>query len=191
MKKIARPLLLILYYGIARHLPSTSMPGGRFGNAGRTMLARALFLSCGKDVVVKHGAYFGTGSRVRIGDHSQIGERARIEHDTVIGAYVMMGLEVLILATRHAHDQLDRPLIHQGYLPRAPVTIGDDVWIGARVIVLPGVKIGKHAIVAAGAVVTKNVADWEVVGGVPARKMYDWREVSAESLMENGKSTFD
>jgi maltose O-acetyltransferase len=154
MKKLTKALFLILYYGMARHLPSTSMPGGALGNSVRTALAKRLFLQCGKHVVVKQGAYFGTGSSVCIGEHSQIGERARIEHDTVIGAYVMMGLEVLILATRHAHLRLDVPLIHQGYLPRKPVTIGDDVWIGGRAIILPGVHIGDHAIVAAGAVVS-------------------------------------
>lgn len=53
--------------------------------------------------------------------------------------------------------------------PKLPVTIGDDVWIGANVIILPGIQVGKGAILAAGAVVTKDVPDYTVVGGNPAR----------------------
>ena len=50
-----------------------------------------------------------------------------------------------------------------------PVVIGDDVWIGANAVILPGVTIGRHCVVAAGAVVTKDVPDNTVVGGVPAK----------------------
>lgn len=50
-----------------------------------------------------------------------------------------------------------------------PVVIGDDVWIGTRVIILPGVKIGNGVIIAAGAVVTKDIPDYAVAGGVPAK----------------------
>jgi maltose O-acetyltransferase len=164
-----RYFLLALYYGFAQYLPSTSMPGGKLGNLLRNSLARRLFRHCGQNVVVKRGAYFGTGKDLRIGDGSQIGENARVEHDTIIGSHVMMGLEVIALSTRHAHDRIDVPLIDQGYEPRTPVSIGNDVWIGARVILLPGVHIGDHSIVAAGAVVTRDVPPWSVVGGVPAR----------------------
>lgn len=172
-----RAVLLGLFYLLARHLPSTAMPGGRIGNGIRTWLAARLFKSCGIGVVVKKGAYFGTGSLVEIGDRSQIGENARIEHDTVIGNDVMMGLEVLILSTVHSDSRTDIPLIHQGYEPRKPVHIGDGVWIGARAILLPGVVIGEHAIIGAGAVVTRDVEPWSVVGGVPARKIRGRREL--------------
>ena len=58
---------------------------------------------------------------------------------------------------------------YQGGKEVAPVVIGDDVWIGSRVIILPGVKIGNGSVIGAGAVVTKDVEPYSVVGGVPAK----------------------
>lgn len=57
----------------------------------------------------------------------------------------------------------------QGYIPDEPVIIGDDVWIGTRAIIMPGVKISNGSIIGAAAVVTKDVPDFAIVGGVPAR----------------------
>jgi maltose O-acetyltransferase len=171
LSKIRRVLLLALYYLWARYLPSSSMPLGRLSNRVRARIAGGLFASIGENVKVKRGAYFGNGSEIRIGNNSQIGEDARIEHDTVIGDDVMMGLQVLILSTVHSTDRTDIPLLHQRCKPRRPVRIGNGVWIGARAILLPGVTIGDHAIVGAGAVVTRDVEPWSIVGGVPARKI--------------------
>lgn len=60
------------------------------------------------------------------------------------------------------------PMAMQG-LENLPVTVGDDVWIGSRVMILPGVKIGKGSIIGAGAVVTKDIPEYSIVGGVPAK----------------------
>jgi maltose O-acetyltransferase len=57
----------------------------------------------------------------------------------------------------------------QGNTEKRPVEIGDDVWIGARAVLLPGVKVGDGAVIAAGAIVTKEVAPYTIVGGNPAR----------------------
>ena len=57
----------------------------------------------------------------------------------------------------------------QGFSEALPVVIGDDVWIGRRAMIMPGVKIGNGVVVAAGAVVTKDVPDFAIVGGVPAK----------------------
>ena len=80
-----------------------------------------------------------------------------------------MGPEVVILGVNHRFDDCERPMIEQGYHDRKPVAIGDDVWIGTRAIILPGVRIGRGAIVAAGAVVTRDVNEFDIVGGNPAR----------------------
>lgn len=169
--KFRRTLLLMLYYFWARHLPSASMPFGRLSNRIRGRIARGLFEYAGTNIVIKRGAYFGNGSQIRIGNNSQIGEDARIEHDTIIGDDVMMGLQVLILSTVHCTDRTDIPMVHQRCKPRRPVRIGDGAWIGGRAILLPGVTIGEHAIVGAGAVVTRDVEPWSIVGGVPATKI--------------------
>lgn len=62
----------------------------------------------------------------------------------------------------------------------SPVSIGDDVWIGGGAIILPGVAIGNHAVIAAGAVVRRDVGDWAVVAGVPARVIADRRDRKAD-----------
>lgn len=64
----------------------------------------------------------------------------------------------------------------QGYGPVEPVEIGDDCWIGGRVTILPGVHVGNGAVIAAGAVVTKDVPPYAVVGGVPAKIIYNRKD---------------
>jgi acetyltransferase-like isoleucine patch superfamily enzyme len=64
---------------------------------------------------------------------------------------------------------MNTPLVGERLIRRAPIEIEDDCWLGAGVIILPGVKIGRAAVLGAGAVVTRDVAAGDVVGGVPAR----------------------
>lgn len=87
-----------------------------------------------------------------------------------IGDNVMMGPEVVILSSGHAHSRTDIPMNQQGFIaPTRPTIIGNDVWIGTRVIILQGVQIGDGCIIGAGAVVTKDIPPYSVAGGVPAR----------------------
>ena len=82
----------------------------------------------------------------------------------------MMAEDVLFLGGGHKYNRLDIPIGHQGAEPKTPLTIDDDVWIGARAMILPGCKhIGKGVIVGAGSVVTKDIPDYAIVGGNPAR----------------------
>lgn len=80
----------------------------------------------------------------------------------------MMGPECVIFSRNHEFSDLDTPMRLQGYKDSAPCVIGDDVWIGRRVMIMPGVHIGNHCIIGAGAVVTKDVPDWAIVAGNPA-----------------------
>lgn len=83
-----------------------------------------------------------------------------------IGSHVMIGPNVDIYTVNHPLRAIER----RDYLAQAqPVTIGNDVWIGGKVAIMPGVTIGSNVVVAAGAVVTKNIPDGVLVGGVPAR----------------------
>ena len=81
----------------------------------------------------------------------------------------MMGPDVIILNGGHNFQKTDIPMRLQGEKQQIQTIIGDDVWIGTRAIIMPGVKIGKGVIVGAGAVVTKDIPDYAVVGGVPAK----------------------
>ncbi|MCA9936603.1 MAG: acyltransferase [Anaerolineales bacterium] len=83
-----------------------------------------------------------------------------------IGQYVGFGQQVMVLTETHA---IGTPEYRSGALTPKPVVIGNGCWIGARATILPGVTIGDGAVVAAGAVVTKDVPPHTVVGGVPAK----------------------
>jgi maltose O-acetyltransferase len=90
--------------------------------------------------------------------------------DTVIiGDNVMMGPEVVFYTTRHNNSRTDIPMNMQGIETGIPIVIGNDVWIGRRAIILPGVTIGDGCIIGAGAVVTKSFPPYSVIGGVPAK----------------------
>jgi maltose O-acetyltransferase len=166
--RLGRLVRLALYYGFARRLPVATRYC-QWPCAVRTFICRGLFRHTGRFVNVEHGAYIGDGSEIEIGDHSGIGVNCRVEGPVRIGEGVMMGPEVVILAAHHRSDRLDVPMWQQGFGPRMRVTVGDDVWIGTRVIIMPGVTIGRGAIIGAGAVVTKDVPEYAVAAGVPAK----------------------
>lgn len=81
----------------------------------------------------------------------------------------MMGPDVVILSGGHVFDRIDLPMRLQGGKKTLTTVIGNDVWIGTRAIIMPGVRIGNGVIIGAGAVVTKDIPDYAIVGGIPAR----------------------
>ncbi|EAW33882.1 DapH/DapD/GlmU-related protein [Lyngbya sp. PCC 8106] len=114
----------------------------------------------------------------------KIGNRADIGCSTIISAIsgISIGDSVLIAGNcyigggRYISDRLDIPLMDQGLFSKGTVEIGDDVWLGAGATVLDGVKIGKGCIVGAGAVVTKNLPDYSIAVGVPAKVVQNRQE---------------
>lgn len=128
---------------------------------------------CGKNINVERYAYFTPG--LTIGDRSGIGIRCEIYGQVTIGRDVMMGPEVVIYTSGHRFDRTDIPMMDQGSTEMRPVTIGNDVWIGRRVIIMPGVTIGDGCVIGAGAVVTKDIPPYSVVGGVPAKILKERR----------------
>lgn len=135
----------------------------------RYFFVKKLIKQCGKDVIIKNRCYFGNGDRLSVGDRSQLGQNAKLGGTITIGDDVLMGPDVVMMATSHAYDRIDIPINQQGAAEEQPIFIGDDVWIGTRVIILPGVEIGSHSIIAAGSVVTKSCEPYSIIGGVPAK----------------------
>jgi maltose O-acetyltransferase len=120
-------------------------------------------------VNVEHGAWFGSGRGIRLGERSDLGMDSLIIGPLAVGRDVMMGPRCILLASSHAFASVDLPMNAQGFVEDRPIVIEDDVWVGAGVVVLPGVRIGTGSIVGAGSVVTKDVPPWTVVAGNPAR----------------------
>ncbi len=81
----------------------------------------------------------------------------------------MIAPNVSILNSTHKYEQVDIPMIEQGEETNLNPVIEDDVWIGRNVVIMPNIKIGKGSIIGSGAVVTKNVEPYSIVGGVPAK----------------------
>jgi len=162
----------IAYYLLARHLPESTKPYALGAKRVRRMLVQQLLLECGSSVNIEHGADFGSGKRVRLGDRSGIGVNCRLIGDVRIGKDVMMGPEVLIVSVNHRFGS-PIPMIDQGMADSREVVIDDDVWIGARAIILPGVHISRGVVVGAGSVVTRSIAPNCVVAGNPARVVKD------------------
>ena len=89
--------------------------------------------------------------------------------NTIIDKYVMMAPEVYIIDNNHITKDTNKPMCFQGKTENKATQIGDDCWIGARVMIMPGRTIGDGTIVAAGSIVTKDVQPYSIVGGNPAK----------------------
>lgn len=124
----------------------------------------------GDRVTLRRGVVLAGHGTLTIGSHTTINDGCQISaFDAVhIGANCLFAPRVCVLDIDHRFDTRERPLRQQGYRT-APVVIGDDVWLGANAVVLRGVRIGRGAIVGANSVVTHDVPDYAIVGGVPAR----------------------
>jgi maltose O-acetyltransferase len=166
--RIVRVACRLAYAGLAKWLPETGAPGGRWACALRRVLVRGFVDSVAPDANIERGATI-LGRDVRIGRRSGIGLRARIATSCHIGDHVMMGPEVMIYSLNHRFRSPDLPMMDQGDAEDRPVVIEDDVWIGARAILLPGVRVGSGSVVGAGAVVSRDVPQGVIVAGNPAK----------------------
>ena len=106
--------------------------------------------------------------KVTLGNNSDIGINANIVGACHIGDDVMMGLYCTIYENNHKFVRTDIPMREQGFTYYDPVEIGNDVWIGGHVTIMPGVKIGNHCIIGVCSVVTKDISDWAMDVGNPA-----------------------
>ena len=131
----------------------------------RALCGKLILAKCGKNVNIEKDAVFS--SKVSLGNNSGIGIRASISGKTYIGDNVMMGPDCVIYSQNHEFSSIDIPMCRQGFQEEKPVYIGNDVWIGGRVTILPGVKIGNGAIIGAASVVTKDIPDYAIACGNP------------------------
>ena len=140
--------------------------------AAREKAIRELFGSVGKNPTVLPIFNCDNGKNIHVGDNFLANYNVTILdiREVNIGDNVMIGPNTLIVTVNHPLSPAGRRK-HLGIAK--PVTIGNDVWIGGNVTVLPGVNIGNNVVIAAGAIVTKDVSDNTLVGGVPAKRIKD------------------
>ena len=167
MRKIKIILGKILYNSIAKYLPISYNLLGEIGKQMRFLCGKLILEKCGNNVNIERRAVFS--SHVSIGDNSGIGINASLTGCVIIGKNVMMGANCTMYSRNHTFERLDIPMREQGYSKEETIVIEDDVWIGGHVILLPGVHVGHGAIIGAGAVVTKDVPNYGIVGGNPAK----------------------
>ena len=166
MKKIKRLLCRVLYE-LFKYLPASNFVFfGRICKILREKTARGFICYCGNNVNIEHGAEIS--SSLSIDDNSGVGINCVCGGKLTIGKDVMMGPECVVFARNHEFMDTERPMRLQGYREAGECIIGDDVWIGRRVLILPNVHIGSHSIIGAGSVVTKDVPEWSIVAGNPA-----------------------
>jgi acetyltransferase-like isoleucine patch superfamily enzyme len=118
-------------------------------------------------IILEPGDEMVIGERVFISQHCTISGSVRIGADTLIAGYVT------IIDANHRFDRADIPIREQGGR-KQPICIGEDVWIGASSVVLPGVRIGAHTIVGANSTVTHDLPESVIAAGSPAR-IIRWR----------------
>lgn len=157
----------LLYHIFAKHLPGTYSNIKVFQKPIRGLCGKLMLKKCGKNVNIEKGAEFST--KVSLGNHSGIGINAKITGACTIGDYVMMGPNCTIYTWNHEFSDISRPMMEQSFSEEREVIIGDDVWIGGNVTILPGVTVGSHSIIGACSVVTKDVPEYAIVAGNPAQ----------------------
>lgn len=152
-------------YGLVKYLPSPLGDWLRYG------VSKPFAKHLGK-VRLYEGVTLWYPYRISIGDHVSLNEWVYIGGygGVRIGDGVRIGHRTTILSSSHRYQDRQRFIYQQGVIGTMTV-VDDDVWIGCSVVILPGVRIGKGSIVAAGAVVTKDVPPYTIVAGVPAKQI--------------------
>lgn len=148
-------------------------------SVGRWVRSKALppyFAKFGRNTVIQDHFRVTNPEKVSIGSHCNFAQCVFITGGggVTIGDYVGLGPDVKIWSVNHRYEDPDKPWMLQGY-DQHPVVIEDDVWLGANCFVMPGVTIGRGAILSAGTVLMKSVPPFAIVAGNPGR-IIGWRK---------------
>ena len=178
---------------------------GRSGRLLRRLYYRRRFAACGPVLSIGEHAEIACPENIRLGDRIHVDrdfvlracDRAAIDigddfgaNGNVriiadcggrieIGSKVIIGPNTVIRASDHAMDRTDIPIKDQGHAAGL-VSIGDGVWVAANVVVLRGARIGEHAVIGAGSVVTGEIPAYAVAAGVPARVIRQRQHATAD-----------
>lgn len=173
-KKNVVHLILEEYLGyFTRSLP------GIEGILIRRLVYRHLYKKIGKSSLIYAGVYLTHTYGIEAGDNLSINTGALLDGrgGIALGDSVMIGPNTVIVSSTHQFDKIDVPMNSLDHIMQ-PVTIGDDVWIGANTFIKGGVKVGRGSVIAAGSVITKDVPEYKVVAGQPARIVQDRKNMT-------------
>lgn len=161
-----RIIWLLIWIFFAKFIPGHGLKNifGRF----RSMVGSACLARAGTNTVIGSYVDFGKGTSVFLGDYSGIGDGSIVKGGAkiMIGNHVVMGPGTMILSSTHNHSIQNGKWMDDRC--SAPISIGDECFIGAGAILLAGVSIGPRSVVSAGSVVTRDVPEGVIVGGSPA-----------------------
>ena len=152
------------------------------GTLDNCRIQRGFIAECSKNIYFGNNIYLGydckifasDDSKILIGDNFTCNSNVMINSrglgEIRIGKNVLIGPNSVIRSNNHNFKISKKPINQQG-MSVGKITIGDDVWIGSNVVILPNIKIGKGSVIAAGAVVTSDVAPFKIMGGIPAKEI--------------------
>jgi acetyltransferase-like isoleucine patch superfamily enzyme len=141
----------------------------------RRILAKRIFRHCGDGVIFHHNVLFSKGSNISVGDYSLINRYVMLDDRAhlTIGSFVMVAAGVTIETHTHPFDDFSVPIAYGGR-SGLPVSVGSNSVLGYNAVLMAGVTVGYRCIVGANSVVTKDIPDYTVAGGVPAKPIKEY-----------------
>ena len=166
--------------------------GAKIGDYGLIRMGKYSRLEIGRNTLICRFAEISVNDNavLKIGDDVYIGERANIRarESIEIGSHTQIAQGVSLIGGQYLYKNADIPIKKQGFMS-SPIHIGSDAWLGVNVVVLPGRKIGKGAVVGAGSVVSRNIPDYAIAVGSPA-KVSGYRQGGSHDSTANADSPF-
>ena len=161
--------------------------GGFVGYGIRYICVARLTKHCGRKVLVFPGCILHWLERCEIGENVSIHDFCYIDAigGVIIGDNTRVAHRCSFISGQHKYNQPGKTILESGYT-KAPITIGNDVWLGTGVVILPGVTIGDGAIIGANSVVTKDIEPYSVAAGMPTRIIK--KRFPEESLSSSSES---